>query len=116
MIPTFGINVNVHYCGGEISSISFGTSDADKCACGIKKMKKNCCEDKNFSFQVNDDQIKTQGFTIISPNSFSVQVFSPKAFQFENNYFPLITSEDYFHHPPNKVKPPLFLLHQVFRI
>lgn len=116
LIPTFGINVTVHYCGGEISSVSFGTVATDKCACGSKKMKKNCCQDKNFSFEVDDDQSKTQVVEITFLKYFDIQADLPKAFQFDYQYFPQIATEDYFHHPPNNVKPPLYILHQVFRI
>ena len=116
LIPTFGVNVTVHYCGGEISSVSFGEAGIDKCACGSKKMKKNCCQDKKFSFEVDDDQSKTPEAAITFLKSFDIQTFLPKAFKFDYNYFPQITSGDYFHHPPNNVKTALYILHQVFRI
>lgn len=116
LIPTFGVNVAVHYCGGEISSIFFGSTTADKCACGSKKMKKNCCRDKNFSFEVDDDQSKTQVVDISFLESFNIQAVLPKAFLFDSQYISLVTEEDYFYHPPNNVKQSLYILHQVFRI
>ena len=116
LIPTFGINVTVHYCGGEISTISFGTVTKDKCACGSKKMKKNCCEDKNFSFEVDDNQAKTQEsvLTFTTPLNFNIAL--PQSFEFSYTFFPVLVSTDYFHHPPNYVKQPLYILNQVFRI
>ena len=116
LIPTFGINVTVHYCGGVISSVSFGAVATDKCACGSKKMKKNCCQDKKFSFEGDDDQSKTQIVAITFFKFCDIQAVLPKTFQFDYQYFPLIAAENYFHHPPNSVKPPLYILHQVFRI
>jgi len=116
LIPTFGINVTVHYCGGEISTISFGTVTKDKCACGSKKMKKNCCEDKNFSFEVDDNQAKTQESVLTFTNPLNFNIALPQSFEFSYTFFPVLVSTDYFHHPPNYVKQPLYILNQVFRI
>ena len=116
LIPTFGVNVTVHYCGGEFSSLTFGTSAKNKCACGSKKMKKNCCEDKTFSYKVDDDQAKTQECLLTFSNSFNLDVAPPSSVEFYYFYYPSIVSEYYFHHPPDKVKLPLYILNQVFRI
>ncbi len=116
LTPTFGVNVTVHYCGGEISSIFFGKTSDNKCACGVKKMKKNCCEDKNSSCQVNDDHAKPQQFSISPSKTFDIQAIQPLIFQLTNVFFPLITPDDYFHHPPDNKKQPLYILNQVFLI
>jgi hypothetical protein len=116
MIPTFGVNVNVHYCGGELSSISIGAKSENPCTCGSKKMKKNCCEDKTFSYEVDDNQAKTQECLLTFSNSFNLDVALPSSFEICYVCFPTIVSEYYFHHPPNNVKPPLYILNQVFRI
>lgn len=116
VIPTFGINVTIHYCGGEISLISFGTATTDKCACGNKKMKKNCCQNKNYSFQIDDNQIKTPASEITFTSSLNLQIPLLHTFEFEYNHHFLVFNTNSFLHPPNKVKPPLYILHQVFRI
>lgn len=116
LIPIFGVNVTVHYCGGEISSIFLGETSDNKCACGVKKMKKNCCEDENFSYQVDDDHAKAQQFSISTPKTFDIQAIQPLSFQLANVFFPLITLDDYFHHPPDNKKQPLYILNQVFLI
>lgn len=116
LTPTFGVNITVHYCGGEFSSLTFGTTAKNKCACGSKKMKKNCCKDKIFSFQVHDDQLKTKVVNISIPKIFNFQVVLPKDFQFNYQYFPLFTQEGNFQHLPNNEKPPLYILNQVFLI
>lgn len=116
LIPTFGINVTVHYCGGKISNIAFGTVTKDTCACGSKKMKKNCCEDKTFSFEVDDDQAKTQESILTFSKSLTFEAFLPQSFEYSYICFPLLISTDYFHHPPNYVKQQLYILNQVFRI
>jgi hypothetical protein len=116
LIPTFGVNVTVHYCGGKFSTLTFGTSAKNKCACGSKKMKKNCCEDKTLSYEVDDDQAKTQECLLNFSNSFNLDVALPLSFELCDVCFPTIVSEYYFHHPPNNVKLPLYILNQVFRI
>jgi hypothetical protein len=116
MIPTFGVNVTVHYCGGEFASLTFGTSEKNKCACGSKKMKKNCCEDKTFSYEVDDEQAKAQECLLAFSNSVNIDFALPSPIEFCYSYFPSIETEYYFHHPPNFVKQPLYILNQVFRI
>lgn len=116
LIPTFGINITVHYCGGEFSSLTFGTTAKNKCACGSKKMKKNCCEDKTFSYEVDNDQAKIQECLLNFSNSFNLDLALSASFELCYVCFPSIVTEYYFYHPPNKVKPPLYILNQVFRI
>ena len=116
LIPTSGINLSVHYCGGKISSIYFGTITTDKCACGSKKMKKNCCQDKNFSFQVDDEQIKATTSKLSFAKSFNLQIPFLHTFEFGYNPYFSITTTDYFHFHPNYIKQPLYILNQVFRI
>lgn len=116
LMPIFGINVTVHYCGGEISSIAFGKKDTDTCACENKKMKKNCCQDKKFSFQVDDDQIQTQQISSSAPKSRDFKAVMSTIIEFNYICFPIKFEEYYFHNPPNKVKPPIYILNQAFRI
>jgi hypothetical protein len=116
VIPTFGINITVHYCGGEFSSLTFGTTAKNKCACGSKKMKKNCCEDKTFSYEVDNDQAKTQECLLNFSNLFNLDLALSSSFEICYVCFPTIVSEYYFNHPPDKVKPSLYILNQVFRI
>ena len=116
LIPTFGVNVNVHYCGGEFASLTFGTSEKNKCACGSKKMKKDCCEDKTFSYEVDDEQAKIQESVLTFTNAIKFDVTLPCSFEFCYSCFPSIATDYYFYHPPNFVKQPLYILNQVFRI
>ena len=116
MIPVIGINASVHYCGGKIASVSFGAEKAQKCACGSKKMKKNCCKDKEFSFKLKDSQQKTQQVTLnffktVDSHSFLIyaSIFLYQSFVIQKEFYNA-------HHPPNHIKPSLYILHQVFRI
>ena len=116
VIPAVGIHVNLHYCGGKFSSISFDSEVAAKCSCGSKKMKKNCCEDKDIKIHVEDNQV-TPPKIVVSFNYFSD--FHSFTDYYIDNYFhdfPIIALESSVHHPPNKVKQPLYIFNQVFLI
>jgi hypothetical protein len=55
LISNIGFAFNVHYCGDEISSISFKTTlssnEIEKNCCGEIEKKSNCCDTKLFHFQ-----------------------------------------------------------------
>ncbi|MFL5751842.1 MAG: HYC_CC_PP family protein [Bacteroidia bacterium] len=54
LFSTTGIAVNIHYCGGRVSSVDFILKAKDSCPCGSKKVKKSCCKDKKHFFKVKD--------------------------------------------------------------
>ncbi|MDQ3192920.1 MAG: hypothetical protein M3Q58_15130 [Bacteroidota bacterium] len=116
LIPAIGINGTVHYCGGDIASITVnGIGSSEKCGCGSKRMASDCCNDENFSFHLDDDQYTPQ-YTFTSLKSFN---FSPSiSSQFSIDYrTPIVQKGLYYtHHPPDNVKTPIYILHQVFII
>jgi len=116
LMPTFGLNVTVHYCFGKIASVSLGSSATNQCVCGIKKTTRSCCIDKNFTFQVDDNQIKTQNCVISINKSLGIKALNPISFKFEQLNFSLVVFKHNFYHPPNKAILPLYILNQVFRI
>ena len=66
---TIGISFNVHYCKGEVKSISVFEKDTD-CCCNDENaimcsMKNNCCNDEEYLFQFYSDN------QLASINSFS---------------------------------------------
>lgn len=116
VVPVIGINISVHYCCGKIASISFGAENANLCACGSKKMKKNCCQNKTFSFQLKCDQQVSTPLSLKITNSKNFQ-FSVIP-DFELNYYPIlnVTSTYSLEHPPDKSKLPIYILNKIFRI
>ncbi len=116
LIPVIGFSYTLHYCGGEVSSVLFYTSTSDKCICGSNKMKISCCEDKTVSIKIEDEQVNTQNNIITFPNLLDIDVDLPQSFNLEYYHFPVLILEDYFHHPPDILKQPLYILNQVFRI
>jgi hypothetical protein len=118
VMPSMGINLWVHYCNGFVSSVSFGFDDVKKCSCNGNTMKKNCCQDKELSFQLNDDQNKSPLFVLNIAKSVDTQPEFVLANDFQNSqvFASASTSFILWHHPPEEIKQPLFVLHRVFRI
>lgn len=117
LIPAIGITVSAHYCGGRLSSVSLNPFDTShKCSCGSKKMKKDCCKDVVNTFELDDEQKRPQpilfnfGAIAIAPPAVSCAVVY-------NHKSPILSAEfDHRSHPPDDVKHPLYLRHQVFQI
>lgn len=116
IVPAFGANIFVHYCGGKISSISIAIADTDSCGCDGKKMKKDCCKDETIYLKIDDEQIQLK------------QDFNNTA---KYTYFPTLLGQplllpnyssqslkvlDCSAHPPNKGSSTLYILNRVFRI
>lgn len=57
LLLTAGLTINVHYCLGEIESIT-PFVQADVCSCGTDEMPMDCCGDEQMIFQFSpDDQL-----------------------------------------------------------
>lgn len=52
---TSGVVLQLHYCGGKLSSVSLALSDAHSCSCGSKSMKKGCCKNESLHVKVKGD-------------------------------------------------------------
>lgn len=77
LVSNIGLAFNVHYCGDEISSISFKTSvpsyEIEKNCCGEIEKKSNCCDTKVMHFQKKSEtslsQIIVQTFNFYYSNN-----------------------------------------------
>ena len=116
MIPAIGVNVSMHYCGGELVSVSHQLSEKKKCLCSPNKMKKGCCEDKQQTFKIDDSQQKAELFSQKFNNAFVFEVKQPLVFQNPIAYKSIDRVNYSIFHPPNLYREPLYLLNSVFRI
>ena len=55
LVSSAGINLNLHYCGGKVKSISLFHTDEKDC-CGTKMKNPNCCKDKSVVYKVKETQ------------------------------------------------------------
>lgn len=111
---TSGMVLQLHYCGGKLSSVSLALSDIHTCSCGSKSMKKGCCKDKSLQVKVKGDH-KTANNIILPSTSCNnlacvlpvTEIFIPKS--------QYIASSNY-HLPPPKLNNSRLAFLSVFRI
>jgi hypothetical protein len=48
-----GIAAQIHYCGGEFETLTFGFEESDKCCCEVKSTCNNCCKNEHFKPSVS---------------------------------------------------------------
>ena len=116
-LPAISTNVSMHYCGGELASISFFSDNSDGCVCGVKKMKRSCCETKHLSFTFKDSHQKADVVALKSIEQTELQLLPDfSAFTFVMKKFYVLNIHHNFNDPPNSFKEPLYLLNRTLRI
>jgi hypothetical protein len=113
-----GLAMNIHYCMGKISSVTFGHkkdhSDGTCGKCGMDKTENHCCSDETQFIKLTDSQQSTKLPELLQ----SVSLIAPVVFASMQIPVQGTTVEpytDYFSPPPptlNKV----YLAVSVFRI
>ena len=116
LIPTIGFSVTQHYCGGKLSSVSFFTAN-EKCACGKKKMKSGCCNNKISNHKLNEVHKNASLFnaSFAKPNKTEAPTFAITL----HSIFPAsnIFCFNYNNHsPPLLFAQSLYLRNRVFLI
>ncbi len=115
----FGYALNIHYCGGEISEVSFAFNPKN-CGMETKKenevpfkkelSKKSCCEDNTLIFQGQypiKDQVKDW------TNNLSLKKFLPlKPYRFQLQAFFVKDNSTKWSPPPPILSKQLFLHYQ----
>lgn len=65
-VSNFGFAMNVHFCGGEIASVSFNpisaAIDAENNCCGIEEGRSHCCKNKVVFFEKKTDKATVFAF------------------------------------------------------
>ncbi len=114
LITNSGMAVNVHWCGGKITSVDFYSADKPPCKCGKRAMKPGCCKDIKSVFKAKSDF--SNAIASVFKLDISKIVFIPL-----KQLDPVRATQDYcfsvfYHPPPFKPKAPIYLLDRVFRI
>lgn len=114
-----GVNLNLHYCHGEVDSISFFVEDGS-CICDEafpdRMDKMTCCFDKNYKYELDTDHV------ISSTPTFNFEIsdfFIQPIYSFENLFLEVykITINTYNIPPPDILQGlPLRILYSVFRL
>ena len=81
LVSNIGFAFNVHYCGDQISSISFKTSvssnEIEKNCCGEIEKKSNCCDNKVLHFQKKSESSLSHFFFQMSNLEISKNDWKP---------------------------------------
>ena len=113
LVSNVGLAFNVHYCGGEIASVSLNTSvtaSPEKKCCGASEKKSSCCKDKvvHFEKKSSDATFKMFFFQIAFPAV--IQEYKPIAFLSIPNF----KSSQIISYYSDANAPPLFKLYHKY--
>ena len=56
LLFSVGIVKATHFCMGTEASVSFFTTEAEKCACGLSGLEQTCCADERGLLKLHDSQ------------------------------------------------------------
>jgi hypothetical protein len=116
IIPAIGVNVNLHYCGGELSSVSHSLVESKKCLCKPNKMKKGCCEDKQQTFKLDNNQQKANVTTPNLKNLTFIIATTTAIYPIPSFYKSVERTDCIVYNPPEYYKRDICLQNCVFRI
>lgn len=113
LVSNVGMAFNVHYCAGEIASVSLESQQQIKekgCCEKIVSKKDSCCKDKVFHFEKKSDNaiVKVFFFELNAP--FLIQEWQPVVFSLTANF--KITPVATYYCDANA--PPLFKLYSQY--
>lgn len=114
LLSNIGLAVNVHYCGGEIASVSFNTisnsNTAEDSCCGVLEQESHCCKDKVVYFQK-----KTQQATVFTFQLENVGIFVVEQWQAILSKFSVFTEcNSVTKYAFQSHAPPLFKLYSQY--
>lgn len=113
LVSNVGMAFNVHYCAGEIASVSLESQQQIKekgCCEKIVSKKDSCCKDKVFHFEKKSDNaiVKIFFFELNAP--FLIQEWQPVIFSL-TAYFKITPVATYY---CDANAPPLFKLYSQY--
>jgi hypothetical protein len=84
LVSNMGLVFNVHYCGGEMASISlksmtFSPIEKKSC-CGMMEKKSHCCKDKVVAFHKKSDHVIYKVFSFNANMPFLIVEWQPIVF------------------------------------
>ncbi len=113
-----GLAMNIHYCMGKISSVTFGHeadhNDGSCSKCGMSKTENHCCTDETQFVKLTDDQQVLQKSTF----AFFTSVEVPYSDVSLNESMQGLSAEPYtsYFSPPPPTLNKVYLAVNVFRI
>lgn len=117
LVATTGVTISAHFCEGTLSSFSINPFDSqERCSCGSKKMKKDCCKDETTNIKLDENQQKSPFIfcNVVDITGTQPFVSGKRPFHYQVPILSLVFA--YSTHPPDGVKHPLYMRYSVFQI
>jgi len=112
IVTQAGTVLRVHYCMGDLASVTIGQDSHEGCSyCGMKS--KSCCHDDVFVIKSDAEAFPSAAVSALNPPAviFEENLRFPLRFPILQQKIDVIKVAD-----PILGSPPLFLKYQVFRI
>ncbi|KAF2334402.1 HYC_CC_PP family protein [Flavobacterium daemonense] len=113
LVSNIGFAFDVHYCGGEIASVTLKTavqSSPEKKCCGENEKKSSCCKDKVVHFEKKSDNATFKIFFFQLDFPAVIQQYKPIAFLSVPNF----KSNQIISYYSDANAPPLFKLYNQY--
>lgn len=113
LVSNIGFAFDVHYCGGEIASVSLNTSvsaSPEKKCCGSSEKKSSCCKDKVVQFEKKSDNATLKFFFFQFAFPAVIQEYKPFVFLAIPNF----KSDQVISYYADANAPPLFKLYHQY--
>lgn len=112
IVTQAGTVLQVHYCMGDLASVTIGQDSHEGCSyCGMKS--KSCCHDDVFVIKSDAEAFPSASVSALNPPAaiFDENLGCPLRFPMLRHEFDVIIVSDQV-----LGSPPLYLKYQVFRI
>ena len=116
LVVISGIALQLHYCGGKLSSVKITLLDNEHtCTCKSKKMRKGCCKTHSIYLKVKGDQKVSNSTTPVFKGLHKAISNLPTA---KLNLLPsyAVVVINNYHAPPPRSGNPLLIYNNTFRI
>lgn len=111
-----GVTVNLHFCCGNLKTISFSSTSNESSCCKSKKTTKGCCHDTTILIKVKEKYFGGDTIKIRLAQFDGIDLVSSQHYFY---VFKILKSDEIvvdYHSPPPNYKTPIYLKNNVFII
>jgi hypothetical protein len=94
--------ISIHYCGGELESISIN-SYSEGCCCGSSEMSRDCCKDESLVLKLDTDQTITSVQNILPEQIIILSILTNQFELLKENGIDFVCDNYFVPHP--KLQP-----------
>ncbi len=111
-----GVSVNLHFCCGDLKTVSFSSPSNENSCCKSKNSKKGCCHTTSTLIKVKEKHFGGDTIKVRLTQVDAIDAVSKQYFNFALAFVDLDEIVVNFHSPPLKFKRPIYLKNSVFII